>query len=124
MAKSGIALLLLLLLALPAQADDFRNLLNEADSLYAQSWRNVSDPATATAYLNAYKLCVKAVALRPESYEANFKALRAARMYCWILKNHLVPGYQQKCTRLAREGLRYGVKGVSLEPGRVEPHFW
>lgn len=124
MKRVCLFLLLFGWLALPAQADDFRALLNEADNLYAKSWRNVTDPATAEAYLKAYHLCVRAVELRPDSYEANFKAVRAARMYCWIQKNHLVPGYQKECTNLAREGLRYGAKAVSLEPGRVESHFW
>ena len=124
MRKISFTILMLMLLAVPAHADNFNALLDEADALFEKAHHNVVDPGTAAAYMRSYQLSVKAAQINPNSYEANFKALRGARMYCWILKNHLVPGYQKECTRMSKEGLRYGLKAIELAPNKPDGYFW
>lgn len=126
MQKIVIALFLVMFAVVPGvrAAEDVKSLISEADALFNKAHADVTDPKMADLYMKSYQLCVKAAKLEPNSYEVNWKAARAARSYCWLLKNHLVKGYVAECTRVAKDGMRYGAKAIELEPNKKEGLFW
>lgn len=70
------------------------------------------------------ELTAQAAASSPESYEANWKAARAARFVAEYSKRRNVEGWQDICARLGRKGMAFAKKAVELEPDRVEGHFY
>lgn len=90
--------------------EQVRALLTEADRLY-DSAAGVEDVR------RAYELYKQAVAADPGSYEAAWKAGRAA----WQLAE-LVPGPQKR--PILEEGRDIARRAVELEPDGVDGHYW
>lgn len=66
----------------------------------------------------------KAVAAKPEDYEANWKMARAYRQYASRAKEANVKGWKEICKKFGKKALQYADKATKLEPNKIEGHFW
>ncbi len=72
----------------------------------------------------AIDLGLKAVKANPDSYEANWKLSRSYAYYTHTLQKHLVPGWEEDCKTYAKKGMQYAEKAMSLEPEKIDGHYF
>jgi tetratricopeptide (TPR) repeat protein len=76
------------------------------------------------AFQEAIDLCTAAADSQPESFEANWMAAKAYRLYADEVKQRQMTGWQDVCREYGKKGMGYGEKAVALEPEKVDGHFW
>lgn len=87
-----------------------------ADSLFEQGGaENVLKAANAYALLSDRD---------PGHYDAAWKASRAYCDHCSISKQEGRKGWEAVCRKYGALGMKYGEKAASINPNRVEGHFW
>ncbi len=124
--KRSLVCFLMAMFVFPAIAmgEDFRALLDQADALVTENLPKFNSREAADMYLKSADLCVKAVAINPDSFEANWKAARGYRLYCQQVKWVLLDDWEAECADKGKRGMQYGSKAMELSPERVEGHFW
>ena len=79
---------------------------------------------TLDGYTKAVPLSLKAVQAQPQSYEANWVAAKAHRLYGDESKKQNVAGWKAICKEYGKKGMGFAEKAIVLNPNRVEGHFW
>jgi len=111
---SATAVLIMMVLPVIAMAQDG---LEEAKALMERD-------NDLEAYQKAIDLCAAAADSQPQSFEANWMAAKAYRLYADEAKKQQVEGWEAVCKDYGKKGMGYGEKAIALDPGRVEGHFW
>jgi tetratricopeptide (TPR) repeat protein len=105
---------------LPDKAPD---LIKYADEIFAKA-NAMSDGGTADME-NALMALDKAVKADPKSYEAAWKAARAAGWLADELYDVFAPGNDKtKRAHFAQRGAEYAKAAIDLEPKKVEGHYY
>jgi tetratricopeptide (TPR) repeat protein len=92
------------------------DLLRQADLAYA-----ANTPGSIQESLSLYEQVLEE---RPHSFEANWKAARAARFVAETAKRRGVDNWEGICSRFGKKGMEYASKAIELRPERVEGHFY
>jgi len=79
---------------------------------------------TLDAYKKAVDLSLKGVAQQPQSYEANWVAAKAHRLYGEECKKQNVAGWKGICKDYGKKGMGYAEKAIALNPSKVDGQFW
>lgn len=110
---AGLCVLFLLHLSWPVHAGD---LLHKADSLFKQggldNWKQ------------AIELYATILESTPAHFEANWKCARAYRQYGEHAKRQRMDGWKEICAEYGKQGMKYALKAIDLEPERVESHYY
>jgi tetratricopeptide (TPR) repeat protein len=93
-------------------ADD----LSQADQFYKQGGME--------NFKRAIELYQKVLETNPDNYEANWKCARAYRQYGDKAKKTRVEGWKDICAEYGKEGMKYGLKAIELEPLKPEGHYY
>jgi len=109
MKRTLTALLLILILIFPAQADQVSDLMKEAESLYA-------DRENVKSCEKSIELYEKALELDPNNYDACWKA----SMSCKWLGDKYPKG---KRIKILEKGEKFARKAIEINPDDVEGHF-
>ncbi len=109
--KTILPLLILLVLAFAARAQETRTLAQQGDDLYAQR----GDLAKAKEALTKYQA---ALAAGEDAYGVNW---RLSRVKYWI-GDHTADKTAKK--QIFQQGIEHAKKAIELGPDRVEGHFW
>jgi tetratricopeptide (TPR) repeat protein len=75
-------------------------------------------------YKQAIELLEKALAEKPDSYEANWKCARAYREYGDEAKAQKIEGWEDICAKYGKSGMQYAQKAIELEPDRPDGHYY
>ena len=75
-------------------------------------------------YKQAIELLEKALAEKPDSYEANWKCARAYREYGDEAKAQKIEGWEDICAKYGKAGMQYAQKAIELEPDRPDGHYY
>ena len=75
-------------------------------------------------YKQAIELLEKALAEKPDSYEANWKCARAYREYGDEAKAQKIEGWEDICAKYGKSGMQYAQKAIELEPERPDGHYY
>ncbi|HPD20453.1 MAG: tetratricopeptide repeat protein [Desulfomonilia bacterium] len=76
------------------------------------------------AFQKAIDLCTAAADSQPDSFEANWMAARAYRLYADEVKQRQLSGWEGICRDYGKKGMGYGEKAIALAPEKVEGYFW
>jgi len=76
------------------------------------------------AFQKAIDLCAETADSQPESFEANWMAAKAYRLYADETKQRQLTGWQDVCREYGKKGMGYGEKAIALAPEKVNGHFW
>lgn len=79
---------------------------------------------TLDAYKKAVDLSLKAVAQQPQSFDANWVAAKAHRLYGDESKKQNVAGWKNICKEYGKKGMGYAEKAMALNPKKVDGYFW
>lgn len=79
---------------------------------------------TLDAYKKAVDLSLKGLAQQPQSYDANWVAAKAHRLYGDECKKQNVAGWKNTCKDYGKKGMGYAEKAMKLNPSKVDGHFW
>jgi len=79
---------------------------------------------TLDAYKKAVDLSLKGVAQQPQSYEANWVAAKAHRLYGEECKKQNVAGWKGVCKDYGKKGMGYAEAAMKLNPSKVDGYFW
>jgi hypothetical protein len=79
---------------------------------------------TLDSYKKAVDLSLKGVAQQPQSFEANWVAAKACRLYGDESKKENVAGWKNICKEYGKKGMGFGEKAIALNPSKIEGQFW
>ena len=116
MRKVLSAMVALIMMALPVSAAA-QGGFEEAKALLEKD----QDLAT---YQKAVDLCTSLAESQAESYDANWMAAKAYRLYADTAKKQQIEGWEAVCKDFGKKGMGYGEKAIALNPEGVEGHFW
>jgi tetratricopeptide (TPR) repeat protein len=88
----------------------------EADKLFEQGG--------LANYKQAIELYQKAIAEKPDSYEAHWKCARAYREYGDDAKSQKVAGWKDICAKSGKEGMQYAQKATELDPAKPDGYYY
>ena len=92
------------------------NYMAEADKLF--------DQKGLANYKQAIDLYLKALAEKPNDYEANWKCARAYREYGDEAKAQKVEGWKEICAKYGKTGMSYAQKAIELEPNKPDGYYY
>ncbi|HNY65206.1 MAG TPA: tetratricopeptide repeat protein [Deltaproteobacteria bacterium] len=115
MKRVSLAIMVLVMMALPmgVMAEDFIGDAKEQLKL-----------KTLDGYKKAVDLSLKGLQQQPQSYEANWVAAKAHRLYGDESKKQNVSGWKNICKEYGKKGMGYAEKAIALDKSKVEGHFW
>lgn len=72
----------------------------------------------------AVEIATNALAQNPDGYTENWVMARALRDYADFCKREKISGWEEICKTKGKVAMSYAEKAISLNPKRVEGHFW
>lgn len=109
----SVAVLVVMALPMSAMAEDT---LAEAKALLKQE--------TYDSTKKALDIALKIVQQQPQSFEANWVAAKACRMYGNESMKSNVAGWKNLCKEYGKKGMLYAEKAIAIDPAKVDGHFW
>lgn len=97
----------------PALSEDY---LSQADALFAQGGMD--------GFEQAIELYQKSMAADPDRFEPHWKCARAYREYGETAKRSRLQNWKKTCAEFGKAGMKIAEKAVSLDPNRVEGHYY
>jgi tetratricopeptide (TPR) repeat protein len=115
MKKVVLVMAVLGIIAMPlcVMAED---LIGDAKALLKQE--------TLDSSKKALDLAIKAVQQQPQSYEANWVVAKAYRLVGDETKKANLPNWKVVCKENGKKGMQYAEKAISIDPNKVDGHFW
>lgn len=95
------------------QAEDY---LSQADALYKQGGME--------NHKQSIELYLKALEVKPDDFEVNWKCARAYREYGEGAKKQNVERWKELCAKYGKEGMKFAKKAIELEPNSAEGHYY
>jgi tetratricopeptide (TPR) repeat protein len=115
MKKISLAIMVLMVLALPL------SVMAEDPIAEAKAQLKIK---TLDAYKKAVDLSLKGVQAQPQSFEANWVAAKAFRLYGDESKKHNVSGWKGICEEYGEKAMAYAEKARTIDPKKVDGYFW
>ncbi len=113
---SSLTLIFILSFPLTLMAETFDNYMSDADDFYNR--------LDMEGYRRSILLYEKALELKPDNYEANWKCGRSYGRYGEELRRKSVEDWKAITAKCGRNGMKYAKKAQEINPGKVEGYYW